>query len=453
MKTKRKLNETAASGAVSAHSVAVRHDGADIPMQKRDVGFLDFLTKNNKKYANSFQMKLVEKPFKMTINEDVSLDQMFSKLSGIENSSRELDNNTTTYGVEDDAGNLMKITIKKDQAQDFEVALAQELAEVEHYKMTGRGGEGRDISMAEVLFNLKKKFDIIDVEFPEIPSDKVYNADKVSDPDSLDFDDNMDADLEDDEFGDGLENEGELGDDDLPPDNDFDADLDADSDGLDDDDEDELDVGEEFTEQPDDEESMLKQIIRMLSAEAEARKAQYEAEAEKSREAQAEYAAKTAKQEVLKQEDLLRMEEEQKRQKEKEKEAKQLADLAKYRLRGVQEEEGLTFKSALVMLQELGDLEDEVSIRMQRRNINDVEDPRERQMHSQILNIKRRLAQSREKKEREEDKQNERDARTPENNNRQQNNQQPAQNQQNNNPMQPVPNRRPIGGSNVGGPQ
>lgn len=434
------VKESATTGAVSAHSIAVRPDVGGNNIHRRAGSFLDFLSdksRKGKKYANSLDMKPVT-PFKMTISENVSLDQMFSKLSGLENGARKDDDNSTTYGVEDDSGNMMKITVRGDQAQEFEVALAQELAEVEHYKMTGNGGQGRDVSMAEVLFNLKQKFDIVDVEFPEIPKDKIYNADKMSEPEDGPVDDDFSTDLDDD-LGDEtsdlggdeeLDNEGEG--------EDFDFDDDLESDGeLEDEDE---DVGEEFTADENEEESMLKQIIKMLSAEAEARKAQYEAEAEKSRELQAEYAAKAAEKEMYKQEELLQMEEEKKRQQEKEKEAKKLADLARYRARGVTED--LSFKNALIMLNELGELEDETTIRMQRRNLKDLDDPREKQLHTQMLNLKRRLARTRSQKQNQEDRE-EKMQQDRENQTNQQ------QNQNNNNPMQPVPDRRPIGGSNV----
>ena len=220
MTKKNDLKETASAGSVGAHSVAVRFDSKrdEYPTKKRTGSFLDFMQQFNKKVGNSFNPKSIQKPFKL--KENVSLDQIYSKLSGIENQGRMSDDNTQTYGVEDDEGNLMKITVRGDQQEEFEAALARELAEVEEYKMTGRGGYGRNVSMAEVLYNLKQNFDLVNVEFPEIPKDKVYNADKVSDPEDVETDlpdpeenvgttaeDEGDEDLGDVDFGE----EGEMG--------------------------------------------------------------------------------------------------------------------------------------------------------------------------------------------------------------------------------------------------
>lgn len=431
----RKIRESAASGSVSAHSIAVRPDaGGSHPHGiRRREGLMSFLSSyQSKPLGNRLNMKEVQTPFKISIKEDVSLDQIYSKMSGIEQASRKDEADSVTYGVEDDEGNLMKITVKKDQGEDFEVALAQELGEVEAYKMTGRGGYGRDVSMAEVLFSLKQKFDIIDVEFPEIPRDKVYNADKASDPSDLgteftDGDDEFDSELpgedsdpeQQDQLGD-LEDEGEGDEDTTEDDLDFDDDLDS-------------DLGEDLaSDDESDEESILKQIVKMMSADAEAKKAQHEAEAEKYRAMQAEYTMKAAKQEMFKQEDLLRMEEEQEQQKQKEAEAKKLADLARYRLRGSVSESA----SFLSMLSELNDLEDETTLRLQRRNIRDIEDPREKALHTQILNNKRRILQRRKAKELENNQEDDRPERDDPRD------QQPRQNE-------PVPDRRPIGGSNL----
>lgn len=442
MNKRDELKESAAAGAVSAGSIAVRQDagGSHPHGMKRREGLLDFLASYQKKpFGNSLNMKPVEKPFKVSVNEDVSLDQIYSRMSGIENASRKDERESVTYGVEDDNGNLMKITVNSSNAEEFEVALAQELGEVEAYKMTGRGGYGRDVSMAEVLFNLKQKFDIIDVEFPEIPQDKVYNADKVSDPSDLDTDLDLGSE-EDDLMGDSPEAEGDDLSLDSPPEEDEgegedDDDFDLDSEDEDEDDLDD-DIGSELSDGEEDEETILKQIVKMMAADAEAKKAHHEAEAEKYRAMQAEYAMKAAKQEMYKQEELLQMEEEKDKQKRKEEEAKKMADLARFRMRGSVSEGVGSFLSTLV---EISDLEDETTLRMQRRNVRDVEDPREKALQNQLINNKRRILQRREQVR----QQKEREEQQNQDNNQQQQQQQNAQRNQ------PVPDRRPIGGSNV----
>lgn len=397
MKNKSKVQETAAAGSVGAHSVAVRFDSKereDYPTKKR-AGLLDFLQKN-KKIANGLNMREIKTPFAISIKEDVSLDQIYSKLGGVSNQSRMHEDNTQTYGVEDDEGNLMKITVRGDQQEEFETALAQELAEVEEYKMTGRGSGG-NISMAEVLYNLKQNFDIVNVEFPEIPKDKVYNADKVSDPQDVDTEVAPDPEAPEGEL-DGFDDEG-LENTENPEGDLEDVDF-GDDEGLEGEGEEEEDLGTEFGEEGEEEESMLKKIISMLSSEAEARRAQYEAEAEKSRALQAKYSMKAAQEEMDNQEELARMETEMKQQKEKEKEAKKLADLARFKMRGnVAEGKAGGFGEFLTNLLELDDLDSEAALRMQRRQVQQIEDPTERRLYQQSLNAKRRILQNRKSKE------------------------------------------------------
>lgn len=407
----KKVEETAASGSVGAHSIAVRTDGGkdDFPMQRRGGSFLDWMGEFNSRLKNKVNMKPVStgKPFSKKLKENVSLDQIYSKLDGIRNQGRE-DENSATYGVEDDDGNLMKITVKADQAEKFEVALAQELGELENYKMTGRGGYGREVSIAEVLYNLKQEFDIITVEFPEIPSDKVYNADKVSDPDDVEFGEeefqNNDADFSDDEeFDLGDESGDEMGDldggDDL-------GDLEGEEDGETTGEvPDEEDLGVEFGEDEgeSDASSLLKNIVQMLTKQAEAQAAEAEAEAEKSRALQAEYSAMAAKEEMAKQTELAKMEREMEAQKEREKEAKKMAELARHKLRGVSE--GGSFLGALL---EIDDLDSEMTMRIKRREAQQIQDPTERRLRLQGLTSDRRLVRHRDQKERLEKEEEER---------------------------------------------
>jgi len=398
MTNKKVIQESAAGGSVSAGAVAVRTDNRgreDYPTKKRDVGLLKFLQRNNRKIANGLNMKEIKTPFSISLKENVSLDQIYSKLSGIQNQSRMHEDNTQTYGVEDDEGNLMKLTVRGDQQEEFETALAQELAEIEEYKMTGRSGHGGNVSMAEVLYNLKQNFDIVNVEFPEIPKDKIYNADKVSEPDEMDAtlspkpEQSPEDDLageegfgvfKDDAGGEDLENV------------DF-GEEDSENKDL----EDGKDVGMEFGDE-DEEESMLKKIIGMLSSEAEARRAQYEAEAEKSRALQAKYSMKAAQEEMKNHEELARMEQEMKQQKEKEKEAKKLADLAKFKMRGsVSESVVKGFGEFMTNILE-GEV-DAASLRRQRREISSIQDPQERALKQRELNAQIRMAQNKKREE------------------------------------------------------
>ena len=105
---------------------------------------------------------------------------------------------------------------------------------------------------------------------------------------------------------------------------------------------------------------------------------------------------KAAKEEMHKQEELARMEQEMKEQKEKEKSASKLANLARYKLRGVAEG-GTSFLGTVL---EIDDLESSATMRMKRRAVQDIEDPSEKRLRQQALSAERRLVQKREDRER-----------------------------------------------------
>lgn len=265
-----------------------------------------------------------------------------SQLKGLENKNKADDRNTVTYGVEDDEGNLMKVTVKTEDSKSFENRLAMELGEIQNNKIYGYQSSG--VSLAEVLYNMKDEFNIVDVEFPEIPSDIVYNADKASlgeqtpDPNAI-GDDQMGADPNDPNAAvggdagmppqDGQDMSGDAG----MPATDGQDDFGA-GDGTDETNPDDADMGEDFTDDggESDFKSMFKDLLGLLTAQAQKEKAIADAEAEKARALQAEFTAKAANHEVSRQEELVRMQAEMEAQKKKEKQAKQYADIAKYRV-------------------------------------------------------------------------------------------------------------------------
>lgn len=355
--TKQKLNETAGGGATGAGGVAVRTDGPGISGKQRR-SLQDYLRKFQKRVVNRYKFAPVT-PFPIRLGEAFDLQDVLSRLRGIEGKSVEPRDNVT-YGVEDDEGNIMKVTVRKDQAAEFEAVLAHELADIEAFSVTGE--QGKDVSMAELLYNLKDKFDIIDVEFPKIPTDVVYNADQATvqpasqmpandqvtdDQTNLDQDDDMgmggdigapggmegddlgpvangkDKMNLDDISGEGIDDlEGDAMGGEGSPEGDLGAlEPEGDAEGV-----------EGFEEPPADEGSILDRVLDMLKAQAEAETAKANAEAEKYRADQAEYSARAAQATVAQQEELARMEADMEKQKNQEKQAKKLADIAKYRV-------------------------------------------------------------------------------------------------------------------------
>jgi hypothetical protein len=108
-------------------------------------------------------------------------------------------------------------------------------------------------------------------------------------------------------------------------------------------------------------ETLLQNVLNMLTAQANASIAQANAEAEKARALQAEYTAKATEAGVSQQEELMRMELAKEEGKRKEKEAKRLADLARFRVSAAADlatpSTPNTFESFSIGLRQLDEIE------------------------------------------------------------------------------------------------
>jgi hypothetical protein len=127
--------------------------------------------------------KLIKKMFEeFGIDTPNSTSLGFNSIENIDNKIEKAEKieevDTITFGLETDDGKIVKVYVKAEQADDFEEALSKEL--------------GKEDVIEDVLNKLSKDFDIIDVEWPEMPSDEDGNEDE----DELSVDD---VDLEDDE--------------------------------------------------------------------------------------------------------------------------------------------------------------------------------------------------------------------------------------------------------------
>lgn len=218
--------------------------------------------------------------------------EIISKLKGLENKEKVDNRDTTTFGLEDEDGNLVRVTVKAEQAEDFERTL-------QAFMMNAEQEEERTADVAEILFKLKDQFDIVDVQWPDIEED----AEEVQDvagaegePGAEGMDPNMDPNAAGGEM-----------------------DLDG---GMED-----MGGGADTSSVED----LLTQVIDMMKADAEARKAEARArEAEaKTKEANARVDQSMAR--VKQEEQYLDMESFEKAKKEEEKEAKRLARLAKWK--------------------------------------------------------------------------------------------------------------------------
>lgn len=365
-----RLKEAAAGGSTGAGSIAVRHDNSRSthrhdkkygdrewhrPDARKEVekGQLSDAARENLKAAKEKLAKkkslkgfIADKAKKLLrISEAADMDDVLSKLRSANQSSTE---NTVSYGIEDDEGNTMRVTVRADQAADFEKRISEELADIVNLNKSGMQQfkeTKKDVSMAEILYRLKDEFDIVDVAFPTIPTDGIYNADKVS----YGAPDSADTALDDVKGGEGDDMGDEFDDLDMEP-SDVDSDLDGDDTELDDLDtmDDDISTDLEDIDTGSNEKDMMSKILDMLKADAEAKIAQANAEAEKAKALQAEYTARATNATVQQQEELMRMEAQMNAQKEKEKEAKKIADLAKFRAQSSKVAESLAFAGSLL---------------------------------------------------------------------------------------------------------
>jgi hypothetical protein len=332
-----KIKETAAAGSVGAGAIATAPSRMGAVKTRK---LKSFMTDYYKKLSNRLHLFPVnlykldtDKKVEVVkaVNENFNIDSVFAQLSNFENQNSVEDGEVTTYGVEDDKGNLMKVTILNTQAEDFEAYISAYLSTLKDFD--NQGVDLEEISLAELLYKLKDLFDIRDVEFPNIPDDIVYNADEASENiEDIPVEDDLDMGDADMEMGD----EDELNvDADMEDGGDLDLDLDMEGEG-------EEEFGDEFSDDESVEDfeetggettmqSLLMGVLDMLSKTAEKEKAQAEAEAEKARAEQAEYTARAVDATLANKEELVAMQAEKDKQKKREKEAKKQADLATYR--------------------------------------------------------------------------------------------------------------------------
>ncbi len=322
------INETAAAGSTSAGSIATvpsnRLGGMQTRMNLKDfmLKFYSGVTNRNKYGPLKLEGSIVA--IEESAAHPYQLDDATSRLKNMQKQGEHDETDMVTYGIKDDTGNIMLISVPLEQGEEIERRVAQALADVMDFKKTGKG---ENKSLAELLYELKDEFDIIDAQFPNIPKDSVYNADEISNSLPEAEGDDMGS---NDEIGDDMGDEDPMGDDDPnAPDTAGEDDLDGepDMDGMGSDDEDE--VGDDF-EGGEDKESLLISVLGMLKSQNEKEIAQANAEEEKAKAEQAKLAAASSKDQMVQQEEMVAAQAELDAQKDKEKKAKEMAELAKF---------------------------------------------------------------------------------------------------------------------------
>lgn len=218
---------------------------------------------------------------------------VISKLDAAEKKVR-AEEDTVSFGLEDEDGNLVRVYVRADQAREFENALAG---------LLGQADENDDdvntsLEIAEVLFDLKNKFEIVDVDWGQIPADEEEEQEVEGGEEG-----DMTADMQ--------APEGEMGDE-----------MGGEEMGM---------AGPDMGGEDEAMKSTLQQVIDMLKANAEAQKAEADARKAEANAKEAEYVAKASEAKIKQEEQVLDMEAYYKKKQDAEKEAKRLAKLAKFR--------------------------------------------------------------------------------------------------------------------------
>lgn len=298
------VKEMASTGTTSAGSIASTRGS----LFKGGIVDPD---ENKKKQRKMLRRRLYMKPVDESLNvnlgkSDFDASDVISKLDYAEKKVKS-DRDTVPFGLEDENGKIIKVHVRSDQAEEFENALSSLLS-----------GEDEDdddkntaVEIAEIIFQLKDKFDIVDVDWGEIEGDEQQEQ-EVSPEESQ----------KQDQEGNDQEKEGEGQDE-------FDISGEGGEQGQE-----EPESGEEDKEMVDSDEdeaaSALSQVIKMMQADAEAKAAEARAREAEAEAKQAKYAAQAAASKVSQEEQILDMEAAEDKKKKEDKEAKQLAKLARY---------------------------------------------------------------------------------------------------------------------------
>lgn len=301
IRLKKYINEDGAVGATDAGGIASCSMPLFASMVKRPISapprvikYSSKTKKKHKKVKNSIGIKeafdrLAEDLAIPGANSTFDTTGAIAKLKSMEDKERVDRRNTTTFGLVDNNGGIVKVTIPTEQAQSFEQDIEHLLGEKDRHHA------GPEI--AEVLFKLKDRYTIVDVDWPAVEED----------------------DEEGQELAGGASPQDEVppeGSEDVPPAEDIPP-------------EGEMPPGPP-AEDVQQVSTLLTQVIDMMRADAQARKAEAQAREAEANTKQAAEAKNQAMARVRQEEQFLDMEEHQKAQRARDKEAKRLAQLAKW---------------------------------------------------------------------------------------------------------------------------
>lgn len=237
---------------------------------------------------------------------DFDAADVISKLESAEKKAK-LDKDTVTFGLENQDGGIVRVYVRKDQSEEFEQALSQMLAGSDQNK----DNENDSMEIAEVLFKLKDRYDIVDVDWGDSIEEDEEQEQTVGGEQGQEGQPGQEGqeggeNAIDQAAGDEQGQEGQEG---QPG----------------------AEQGAEAGGGEDQAKSALDAVIDMMKADAKAKQAEADARAAEARAKEAEWTAKATASKVKQEEEVLDMETHEKEIQKQEKEAKRLAKLAKYR--------------------------------------------------------------------------------------------------------------------------
>ena len=300
---KQAISEIAAGGSTGAGGIA----GAYGSLFGGGVVDLDGVKRRQRKMLR----RIGYIPVKEQQEETFNSTDVFSKVDAAAKKAKS-NEHTIGFALEDADGNLVRVYVPREQAEEFELALGMQLEQQRRDRnFTDYSNEEDSDKMypkeiAEVLYELKTRFTIVGVEWPKIETDPEEEQEVgVSGSETA-------------ETGDGEETLDDEGAENADGDEDLEAEMTAGDEAGE-------DVGEE------DAKTALQSVIDMMKADAEAKKAEAEADKAKAEAETASYAARAAEAKVKAEEETLDMETYYNNEKKKDDEAKQIQKLAKYR--------------------------------------------------------------------------------------------------------------------------
>lgn len=327
------IKETAAGGAMGGGAMAIT-SAQSVAGVRTPLGFNKSKKKKKKgkkggPVGNIYSFKFVEgynfSDFLREMDDgDFDASDVIAKLKHSEQQAEDSGEDTSAFALEDENGQLVKVWVPDDQADDFETALEQALSKGDE----DNDDENDQKEIAEVIWHLRKDFDIVNVEWGgDIPQDEEQEVAAPAPTEGGQLPGETGAELGGDKSETGAEPGAEAGAEGLGGEEGL-GDEGEDGEGGDmeatPDEADEL-GGEDDTK------STLQSIIGMMKADAEARMADANARAAEAKAREAEMSMNQAKEKVKQEEEILDMEAYYDKEKEEKGESDRLAKLAKYK--------------------------------------------------------------------------------------------------------------------------